>query len=69
MYESLRNQILDLLKVPPAPRPPMGDPASLKVFRAGRNYYKLRMTSWTIAQLFASEEAKEAMTAFLSRKK
>lgn len=53
MYEPLRNRALELLKVPPEPRPPMGDPASLRVFRAGRNYYKLRMAAWAAAQLLA----------------
>jgi len=53
MYEPLRRGLLGLLKVPHAPHPPMGDPASLQVFRAGRNYYKLRLATWTAAQLLA----------------
>ena len=53
MYDPLRRHVLALLKVPHAPHPPMGDPASLQVFRAGRNYYKLRLTTWTLAQLLA----------------
>lgn len=53
MYEPLRNRALTLLKVPPEPHPPAGDPASLRVFRAGRNYYRLRMGGWAIAQVLA----------------
>jgi len=39
MYELIRRWALNLLKVPPEPHPPMGDPASLRVFNAGRNYF------------------------------
>ena len=53
MYEPLRRRMLAWLKVPPEPHPPQGDPASLRVFRAGRNYYRLRMIGWGVAQLFA----------------
>lgn len=53
MYEPLRRRALALLKVPPAPHPPVGDPASLKVFRAGQNYYRLRLGSWIVVQLLA----------------
>jgi membrane protein YdbS with pleckstrin-like domain len=53
MYEPLRRRVLALLKVPPEPHPPMGDPASLRVFRAGRNYFKLRLARWSVAQILA----------------
>jgi membrane protein YdbS with pleckstrin-like domain len=53
MYEPLRRRTLAFLKVPPEPRPPMGDPASLQVFRAGRNYFRLRIAGWAAAQVFA----------------
>src|SRR4051794_2158198 len=53
MYEPLRSRVLAWLKVPPAPKPPLGDPASLQVFRAGRNYYRLRMAAWMSAQMLA----------------
>lgn len=45
--------VLALLKVPPEPRPPFGDPATLRVFRAGRNYYRLRLAGWGVAQVVA----------------
>jgi membrane protein YdbS with pleckstrin-like domain len=50
MYEPLRRGALALLKVPPEPHPPVGDPASLQVFRAGRNYLRLRLAAWAVAQ-------------------
>ena len=53
MYEAMRRQMLALLKVPAAPHPPAGSPGSLRVFRAGKNYYNLRLTSWGAAQLIA----------------
>jgi membrane protein YdbS with pleckstrin-like domain len=53
VYEPLRRRALALLKVPPEPHPPMGDPASLRVFRAGRNYFRLRVARWAAAQLIA----------------
>lgn len=53
MYEPLRHRTLALLKVPLEPHPPAGNPASLRVFRAGRNYFRLRLAAWITAQVFA----------------
>jgi membrane protein YdbS with pleckstrin-like domain len=53
MYPRYRSLVLHWLKVPPEPQPPFGDPASLKVFRAGRNFYRLRMGAWVFAQVLA----------------
>ena len=53
MYNRYSALVLRWLKVPPEPHPPFGDPASLRVFRAGRNYYKLRMFGWGVAEFFA----------------
>lgn len=53
MYNYVRRFALSLLKVPPEPRAPIGDPASLRVFNAGQNYLRLRLAGWTIAQVFA----------------
>jgi membrane protein YdbS with pleckstrin-like domain len=53
MYNRYSSFVLRWLKVPPEPHPPFGDPASLRVFRAGKNYYKLRMFGWGAAELFA----------------
>lgn len=53
MYEPLRRHTLRLLKVPPEPQPPTGHPASLRVFNAGRNYFRLRVAAWAFAQILA----------------
>ncbi|MEO6002251.1 MAG: PH domain-containing protein [Opitutus sp.] len=53
MFEPLRRRALILLKVPPEPHPPVGDPASLRVFHAGRNYFRLRLGAWAFTQLIA----------------
>jgi membrane protein YdbS with pleckstrin-like domain len=53
MYEATRREMLALLKVPEAPHPPAGRPESLQVFRAGKNYYNLRLITWGAAQLIA----------------
>lgn len=53
MYQRLTALLLRWLRVPPEPHPPHGDPASLRVFRAGRNFYKLRLARWGLTQLLA----------------
>lgn len=53
MFDAWRRWVLALLKVPPEPQPPLGEPASLRVFRAGRNYYKLRLATWAATQVLA----------------
>lgn len=53
MFSPFRTYVLTLLKVPPEPHPPAGSPGSLCVFRAGRNYFRLRIFGWAIGQLFA----------------
>src|SRR3954464_4666737 len=53
MYEWLRGWTLAVLKAPPEPQPPIGDPASLRVFRAGKNYFRLRIAGWLAVELAA----------------
>jgi len=53
MYHRYSSFVLRWLKVPPEPHPPQGDPASLRVFRAGRNYYRLRLFAWGVTQVLA----------------
>ena len=53
LFEKLRVRILAALKVPHEPEPPLGAPESIRVFRAGLNYYKLRLLGWSIGQVFA----------------
>lgn len=53
MHAYFRHLVLRWLKVPPDPHPPYGDPASLRVFRAGKNYFNLRLFGWGLTQLVA----------------
>jgi membrane protein YdbS with pleckstrin-like domain len=53
MYKHIRRFALALLKVPAEPHAPIGNPASLRVFNAGKNYLRLRLAGWTITQCFA----------------
>jgi membrane protein YdbS with pleckstrin-like domain len=52
MFDRLRNLLLRLLRVPAEPEPPFGDPQSTRVFRAGKNYLKLRLIGWGVGQIF-----------------
>ena len=53
MYQRYRSLVLRWCKVPPDPHPPFGDPASLRVFRAAKNYLRLRLFGWGLAQFAA----------------
>lgn len=53
MYKRLTDLLLRCLRVPPEPHPPHGDPASLRVFRAGKKFLGLRLFKWGVAQLAA----------------
>ena len=49
--------LLDVLKVPEAPQPPDGSPDSIRVFRAGRNYYLRSIIVWALGALVAGVAA------------
>ena len=53
MFEHLKRLLLRLLKVPPEPKPPWGASSSVRVFRASRKLYYLRLIGWGAAQSFA----------------
>ncbi|HEX2862421.1 MAG TPA: PH domain-containing protein [Lacunisphaera sp.] len=53
MYQRITLLLLKWLRVPPEPQPPHGDPASLRVFRAGKNFLNLRLIKWGAAQVGA----------------
>lgn len=53
MYERVRSRLLRVLRVPHDPDPPMGAPGSLRIFRAGRNFYRLRLFGWGFGQISA----------------
>lgn len=51
MFDRARTLALHWLRVPPEPQPPAGAPGSARTFRAGRNFYKLRLAGWAFAQI------------------
>ena len=53
MFDRLRAPVLRIMRVPHDPDPPVGAPGSVQVFRAGRNFYKLRLLRWGLGQLGA----------------
>ena len=54
MFEWVRTRVLRFMRVPVEPEPPLGAPGSVRVFRAGRNYYKLRLLRWSLTQVGAA---------------
>jgi membrane protein YdbS with pleckstrin-like domain len=55
MTDALSRPLLAALRVPPEPRLPAGEPRSARVFRAGANFWTLRLLEWS---------AKQAVTLF-----
>ena len=53
MYQRFTAFVLRWLRVPPEPHPPHGDPASLRVFRAGKNFLNLKLFGWGVTQVLA----------------
>ena len=51
MFNSFRQQVLLVMRVPHDPEPPFGAPGSIRIFRAGRNYFTLRLLGWGFTQL------------------
>lgn len=49
--ERLKAHLLTWLKVPAEPEAPAGSPASVKVFRAAPNFYKLKLCLWALRQV------------------
>lgn len=52
--EWVRSRSLRVLRVPPEPSPPQGAPGSLRVFRAGRNFWRLSLAKWSLKQTTAA---------------
>jgi uncharacterized membrane protein YdbT with pleckstrin-like domain len=50
MLESLQKPIRRLLKVPPEPDPPLGEPSSVRVFRAAPGFLRYRLLAWAWKQ-------------------
>ena len=53
IFVRARSLVLRILRIPPDPSPPAGALGSLRVFRAGRNYYRLRFWIWAIKHALA----------------
>lgn len=53
MRDGWRGLVLAFLKVPPEPHAPIGSPGSIRVFRAGRNYLRYKVSLWGIRQVGA----------------
>ena len=53
MFDWVRRQVLRFLRVPHDPAPPFGAPGSVRVFRAGKNHYNLRLARWGLGQFGA----------------
>lgn len=53
MHEAFKAIVLRIFKVPPEPEPPAGQAASIKIFRAAQNFYRLNLLKWAATQLAA----------------
>src|SRR5689334_10377912 len=53
MFEPIKRLVLRLLRVPAEPEPPFGQASSIRVFRASRKLYWLRLIGWSAAQVLA----------------
>lgn len=51
MLKRARSLFLHWLRIPARPEAPWGAPESVRTFRAGQNFYKLRVLRWSLAQL------------------
>lgn len=53
MSDGPSRRLLGILRVPPEPRLPAGEPGTARVFRAGANFWKLRVIEWSAKQAAA----------------
>ena len=53
MLEPVQRGIRQLLKVPPEPSPPPGDPSSVRIFRAAPGFLRYRLLGWGWKQVSA----------------
>jgi len=52
MFERGLQALGGVLRIPSAPASPLGDPASVQVFRAAVGYYRYRLLGWAWHQLY-----------------
>jgi hypothetical protein len=53
MFNKIRNLLLFFMRVPPEPEAPFCEPSSIRVFRASRKLYWLRLAGWAATQTLA----------------
>lgn len=53
MIAALKGLVLRMVRVPPEPTPPPGDPDAIRVFRASPRYFRYRLLGWAWGQLAA----------------
>lgn len=53
MIDRLERLVLRVLRVPAAPEAPAGDPGSVRVFRASKRYFRLKLIRWGLGQVGA----------------
>ncbi len=51
MIGRVKSTVLRLLRVPPEPDPPVGDPGSVRVFRASPTYFRYKLIGWGLGQI------------------
>lgn len=54
MLAWIRPRLFRLLRIPHEPEPPLGAPGSIRIFRAGKNFYYVRLLRWLLTQLGAA---------------
>ncbi len=54
MFGWVRSLLLSVMMVPPEPHPPEGSASSVRIFRAGRNYYRFRILCWAASSLWSA---------------
>ncbi len=64
MFDVLRGALLRFLHVPAAPCPPLGSAESIRVFRAGPNFYKWSVIKWGLTQTAVAVGIAGAFTLF-----
>lgn len=53
MFDRIRTAVLRFARVPHDPVSPSGGPGTLRVFRASRRFYHLRLIHWSVGQVGA----------------
>jgi len=53
MFDWIQTRILSAMRVPAEPHPPDGSAGSVRIFRAGRNYFRFRVLTWLLSNAAA----------------